>query len=92
MRAKIFKPTKSAMQSGRSKNKSWKLIIEDGSHQSKDPLIGYYGGLNTSSQINLFFETKEDAIDYAEKNNLSYDVLESSQRKVISKSYADNFK
>ena len=58
MKAKIFKPAKSAMQSGRAGNKSWKLVLEDGSHQSKDPLIGYYGGSNTSSQINLFF-TKE---------------------------------
>ena len=92
MRAKIYKPAKSAMQSGRSKNKTWKLMFEDGSHISKDPLIGYFGGSNTSSQINIFFETKEDAIEYAKKNDLSYDVLETSQRKVISKSYADNFK
>ena len=92
MRAKIYKPSKSAMQSGRSTNKTWKLVLEDGSHHSKDPLIGYYGGSNTSSQVNLFFETKDDAIDYAIKNNLNYDVLETSQRKVISKSYADNFK
>ena len=92
MRAKIYKPSKSAMQSGRSKNKTWKLTLEDGSHFSKDPLIGYYGGSNTSSQVNLFFKTKDDAIDYAIKKNLNYDVLETSQRKVISKSYADNFK
>ena len=92
MRAKIYKPAKSAMQSGRSKNKIWKLILDDGSYQSKDPLIGYLGGSNTSTQINLFFKTKEDAIKYAEKNNHSYDILETSQRKVISKSYADNFK
>ena len=92
MRAKIYKPSKSAMQSGRSTNKTWKLVLEDGSHLSKDPLIGYYGGSNTSSQVNLFFETKDEAIDYAIKNNLNYDVLETSQRKVISKSYADNFK
>jgi hypothetical protein len=58
MRAKIFKPSKSAMQSGRSKNKIWKLILEDGSNQSKDPLIGYFGGSSTSSQINLFFSNQ----------------------------------
>tara|TARA_B110000438_G_C15490413_1_gene511167 strand:+ start:377 stop:655 length:279 start_codon:yes stop_codon:yes gene_type:complete len=92
MKAKIFKPAKSAMQSGRAGNKSWKLVLEDGSHQSKDPLIGYYGGSNTSSQINLFFETKEEAVSYAKRHKLNYDVLETSRRKVISKSYADNFK
>ena len=92
MKAKIFKPAKSAMQSGRLGNKSWKLILEDGSRQNKDPLIGYYGGSNTSSQVNLFFETKEEAISYAKRHKLNYDVLETSQRKVISKSYADNFK
>ena len=54
--------------------------------------MGWNGGSNTSSQIQLNFKTKEDAIYYAESNNLDYEVLESSVRKVISKSYADNFK
>ena len=92
MKAKIFRPSKTAMQSGRAKVKSWKLIIDDGSHQTKDPLIGWNGGANTKSQINLLFSSKEKAINYAERHKLDYDVLESSNRRIISKSYADNFK
>ena len=80
------------MQSGRSKFKKWVLKITDKKNQARDSMMGWNGGGNTSSQIQLNFKTKEDAIYYAESNNLDYEVLESSARKVISKSYADNFK
>tara|TARA_Y100000748_G_scaffold265493_1_gene235375 strand:- start:25 stop:303 length:279 start_codon:yes stop_codon:yes gene_type:complete len=92
MIAKIFKPSKTAMQSGRANTKSWSLVLIDDSKTSKDGLMGWHGGSSTLSQVKLKFSTKEDAIDYAKRNNLSYEVLESSERKVISKSYADNFK
>jgi len=92
MRAKIFKPSKTAMQSGRANTKSWSLVLIDDSKTSKDGLMGWHGGSSTVNQVKLKFSTKEDAIDYAKRNNLSYEVLESSERKVISKSYADNFK
>ncbi len=92
MRAKIFKPSKTAMQSGRANTKSWSLVLIEDSKTSKDGLMGWHGGSSTVNQVKLKFSTKEDAIDYAKRNNLSYEVLESSERKVISKSYADNFK
>ena len=68
------------------------MKITDKKNQARDSMMGWNGGGNTSSQIQLNFKTKEDAIYYAESNNLDYEVLESSARKVISKSYADNFK
>ena len=80
------------MQSGRANTKSWSLVLLDESKTSKDRLMGWHGGSNTINQVKLKFSTKEDAIDYANRNNLNYEVLESSERKVISKSYADNFK
>ena len=92
MRAKIFKPSKTAMQSGRANTKSWSLVLLDDSKVSKDGLMGWHGGTSTVNQVKLKFSTKEEAIDYANRNNLNYEVLESSERKVISKSYADNFK
>ncbi len=92
MRAKIFKPSKTAMQSGRANTKSWSLVLSDDSKVSKDGLMGWHGGTGTVNQVKLKFSTKEEAIDYANRNNLNYEVLESSERKVISKSYADNFK
>jgi hypothetical protein len=92
MKVKIFKPSKSAMQSGRGNDKLWELRYSDDKKQIKDGLMGWNGGSNTISQVKLNFPTKEKAIDYAKRNNLNYEVLESTERKVISKSYADNFK
>ena len=60
--------------------------------QTKDPLIGYHGGSSTKSQIKLQFDTKEDAINFAKSKNYDYEVIEASARKIIKKSYADNFK
>ena len=80
------------MQSGRAKYNKWILKISDSKNQTKDTMMGWNGGSNTTSQIQLQFKTKEDAINYAKSNNIDYEVLETSERKVISKSYADNFK
>ena len=80
------------MRSGRTKYNKWILKISDSKNQTKDTMMGWNGGSNTTSQIQLQFKTKEDAINYAKSNNLDYEVLETSERKVISKSYADNFK
>ncbi len=80
------------MQSGRSKFNKWILKISDSKNQIKDTMMGWNGGSNTLSQIQLNFKSKEEAIHYAKSNNIDYEVLETSVRKVISKSYADNFK
>ena len=92
MKAKIYKPSKTAMQSGRSKFNKWVLKFNNNRNQKKDSLMGWNGGSNTISQVELKFATKEDAISYAKRNDIEYVVLESSERKVITKSYADNFK
>ena len=92
MKAKIYKPSKTAMQSGRSKYNKWVLKFSDKKNQLKDTMMGWNGGSSTVSQIELKFSTKEEAVSYAKKNNIDYEVLETSERKVINKSYADNFK
>ena len=92
MKAKIFKPAKTAMQSGKAKYNKWILKFSDQKNQLKDTLMGWNGGSSTFSQIELKFSSKEDAVNYAKKNNINYEVLETSERKVINKSYADNFK
>ena len=92
MKVKIFKPAKTAMQSGRSKFNKWVLKFSDHKNQLKDTMMGWNGGSSTVSQIELKFSSKEEAISYANKNNIDYEVLETSVRKVITKSYADNFK
>ena len=92
MKVKIFKPTKTAMQSGRAKYNKWVLKFLDKKNQLKDTMMGWNGGSNTITQIELKFSSKEDAINYAKKNNIDYEILETSERRVITKSYADNFK
>ena len=92
MKAKIFKPSKTAMQSGRSKYNKWVLKFSDKNNQLRDTMMGWNGGSSTVSQIELKFNSREEAISYANKNNIDYEVLETSERKVITKSYADNFK
>ena len=80
------------MESRRSKFNKWVVKISERKNQIRDNMMGWNGGSNTSSQIQLNFKSKEDAIHYAKSNNIDYEVLETSVRKVISKSYADNFK
>ena len=92
MIVKIFKPAKTAMQSGKAKTRLWQLQVLDGTTQTKDPLIGYHGGSSTKSQIKLQFDSKEDAINFAKSKNYDYEVIEASAVKIIKKSYADNFK
>ena len=92
MIVKIFKPAKTAMQSGKAKTRHGQLQVMDDSIQAKDPLIGYHGGSSTKNQIKLHFQTRDDAINFAKSKNYDYEVIEPSARKVIKKSYADNFK
>ena len=92
MKAKIYKPTKTAMQSGRAKYNKWILKFLDQKNQLKDTMMGWNGGSSTVSQIELKFSSKEEAVSYAKKNSIDYEILETSERKVINKSYADNFK
>ena len=92
MKAKIFKPAKTAMQSGRSKFNKWVLKFSDKKNQLKDTMMGWNGGSSTISQVELKFSSKEEAVNYAKKNGIDYEVLETRERKVINKSYADNFK
>ena len=92
MKAKIYKPSKTAMQSGRSKYNKWVLKFSDQKNQLKDTMMGWHGGSSTVSQIELKFSSKEEAVSYAKRNSIDYEILETSARKVINKSYADNFK
>jgi hypothetical protein len=89
-KAKIYIPTKNAMQSGYGKSEKW--IIE---FISKDtginPLMGWETSSDTSPEIQLSFVTKELAIKYAKKNKINYEVIEPQKRKTVKKSYADNF-
>ena len=89
-KAKIYKPSKTAMQSGLKKFDKWIIeFITD--EPGINPLMGWESSSDTYSEVNLEFETKELAINYAKKNKIEFEVIESKERKVLKKSYADNF-
>ena len=89
-KAKIYIPTKTAMQSGRAKQKYWILEFET-SNPTKNPLMGWESSSDTLSELRLEFSSKNLAINYAKKNKIDFEVIESKKRKTVKKSYADNF-
>ena len=89
-KAKIYKPAKTAMQSGKRNTKDWVLSF-DTLDTGINPLMGWETSKDTMSEVKLKFSNKEQAINYAKKNNINYYVIEPKKRKIIKKSYADNF-
>ena len=89
-KARIYIPTKTAMQSGRGKLKKW--VLEFLTKDTKiNPLMGWESSTDTLGAVNLKFTTKEQAIDYAKKNGISYIVIEPKKKEFVLKSYSDNF-
>ena len=89
-KAKIYKPTKTAMQSGKRNTKKW-LLEFDTLNTGINPLIGWQTSKDTMSEVKLEFSTKEQAIFYAKKNNIDFYIVEPEKSKIIKKSYSDNF-
>lgn len=88
---RIYKPTKSAMQSGHRNTRDWVLEFEPGAAKVTDPLMGWTGSTDTKGQVRIPFPSKEDAVDFAKKNGLAYRVQKSRTRHIKLKNYADNF-
>ena len=89
-KAKIYIPAKTAMQSGRGKLRNWVLEFET-KDPSINPLMGWETSNDTLEEVVLKFPTKEKAIEYAKKNNISYKIVEPNKKEFVIKSYADNF-
>ena len=89
-KAKIYKPSKTAMQSGMKKFDKWiiEFVTKD---PGKNPLMGWESSSDTYSELNLEFKSKDLAIEYAKKNNIDFELVEDQKRKITKKSYADNF-
>ena len=92
MKVKIFKPSKTAMQSGFRNTKSWILQFPKENKLGFEPLMGWRKSDNTKKQIQLKFDNLEQAIEYAKKNKLDYIVIPAKDNKFKIKSYSDNFK
>ena len=81
MVARIFKTSKTAMQSGTGNANQWFLEFEKNDHKPIDQVMSWIGSSDTTSQIKLKFETKEKAIQYAKSNKLLYFIEEGSEKK-----------
>lgn len=92
-RARIYQQPKTAMQSGQAGTDKWVLDFEPSLQRRADPLMGWVGGGDTQTQVRLAFGSREDAVAYAEKHGIAYEVELPRPPKVIRpKVYADNFR
>ena len=89
-KAKIYIPVKTAMQSGRGKQKKWVLEFET-KDTTSNPLMGWEASTDTLEEVILHFSTKEKAVEYATANNISYNIVEPKKKQFVIKSYSDNF-
>ena len=91
MLARIFKPSKNAMQSGVANTDQWVLEFEPASAKWPDRLMGWTQTSDMSGQVRIAFETREEAIAYAQKAGIAFHLIEPKPARKIIKAYADNF-
>ena len=89
--AKIYKPAKTAMQSGKAKTKQWLLEYERPAPGTPDALMGWNTMPDTIAEVKLWFATKDEAIAYATAKKLEFEVSEPHKAMVPPKAYAENF-
>ena len=89
---RIYQPAKTAMQSGRANTRHWVVEFEPGAPQRPDSLMGWTGRGDTRDQVRLRFPSREEAIAFAKRHRLVYQVNEPRERKIRARTYADNFR
>ena len=92
MKARIYQPARTAMQSGLARTKDWVIQFEPKSARRIDPLMGWTSSSDMNQQVELRFPTREAAVAYCEKHGIGYHVQEPRTRRVRPKSYSDNFR
>ena len=92
MSARIYRPAKTAMQSGKAKTHLWVLEFDQEQPRKIDPMMGYTSSRDMNQQVKLWFETQEQAESYAQRNGIEYRVIlpKEATRKAVS--YSDNFR
>ena len=91
MTARIYQPAKSATQSGRANSRHWLLEYESGGRREIDGLMGWTGSADTRTQVRLKFSSRDEALAYAKKYELDYNLEEPQVRRIRPKSYTENF-
>jgi hypothetical protein len=92
MPARIYKPSRSAMQSGKGKSQDWFLEFEQSVKREADPLMGWTSAGETQTQVKLSFASSADAEAYAKSKGIAYVVQAEAPQRITKKSYSDNFK
>ena len=92
MLARIYRPARNAMQSGQANTKEWVLEFEPEEARRVDPLMGWTGSGDMKGQVRLTFETRDEAVAYAERYRIAYQVFDPKESKRSVRAYADNFK
>ena len=90
--ARIYRPTKTAMQQGRAKTRKWVLEYEPATRRDPDPLMGWSSARDTLNQVRLRFATLDEAKAFADRHGIPYEVEQPRERVFKPKSYADNFR
>ena len=92
MRARIYRPTRNAMQSGKARTKAWVLEFEPASPRRIDPLMGWTSSSDMLSQVQLAFDSRDEATTYAKTHNIPFDLFEPHRSPPKPKAYAANFR
>ena len=93
IKARIFQPPRSAMQSGRANTQEWVLAFTPPGRSRLDPLTGWIGSGETTRQVRLTFPSREAAVAYATQQGVAFEVEEPTRSRPIKpKVYADNFR
>lgn len=92
MRVTIYQPAKTAMQSGMKRTKQWRMVFESDGAPFIEPLMGWVGSKDTTPQVDLYFDTEEQAREYATRKGYQFVIKKKKSHVIPPKSYADNFK
>ena len=92
MQVRIYRPARSAMQAGRGRSRRWVVEFESQAPKQRDPLMGWVGGADTTCQMCLLFDSREEAVNYAKRHRYVFTIAEPHERSLRPKNYADNFR
>ncbi len=92
MKVRIYRPSKTAMQSGRSKSQQWVLEYELESPRRPEPLMGWTSSEDTLNQVRLNFDSPEDALAFAQKKGWDYTLEPFHLQETRPRNYGDNFR
>ena len=92
MHARIFQPSRATTHSALGKTREWILEYEPATARRPESLMGWTSSADTLNQIRIHFPTREEAIAYAERHGVEYNVQETAIRRIRPKSYTDRFR